>query len=150
MTEDDIVNMLHYKQSCEIQKKGISLALQEDNLFFLLQYSVMPEYSYNCATIFTMLEYEKCAKYFDDLFSWIEDLNEPNAFMIIEYLSDAPMELVYDSLVRAMSACVKRKNIINAQTINTVISTNEKTLTLLEQNESTLFSDFKSLLENTI
>ena len=143
-----IVNMLHYKQPCEIQKKGISLALKEDNLTFLLQYSEMPEYSYNCATIFTMLEYENCAKYFDDLFSWIEDLNEPDAIMIIDYLSAAPRELIYDSLVRAMSACVKRKNISNAQTINIVISSNESLVILLEQNESMLLSAFRLLLKN--
>ncbi|MBQ9117271.1 MAG: hypothetical protein IJY04_09630 [Clostridia bacterium] len=148
MRTDTILDMLRWEQSRETQKKGITMALQQDDLKFLLYYSEDPEYSHNCATVFTTLEYTKCAKYFDELFSWIEDPNSPDAFMIMEYLSGAPSDLLYDSLVRAISACVKRKNIINANSIKAVIYENKELLALLEQNEPQLFSSYLLLLNH--
>ena len=147
MNIDAIINMLHYEQPSEIQKQGIDLALQEEDLNFLLCYSEMPEYSHNCATIFTKLEHEKCAKYFDDLFSWIEDYNAPDALIIIDYLATVPYYLIYESLIRSMSACVKRCSSANAQTINMVISNNEKLIVSLIKNETKLYNEFLQLLK---
>ena len=124
--KEDIIEMLHYGQPIEVQKKGIELAMGMEELFFLLEKAELPEYSDNCATVFTSLDYVRCRKYFDELFAWIEDINAPDAIRIIDYLSAAPCETVYDSFKNATSACLKRVNSANAQTLKMILRANRE------------------------
>lgn len=110
MSENEIIEMIHCNSPTCTQNKGIQLALQKDDLDFVMYHSSDPAYADNCARIFTSLEYQKCARYFDDLFSWIEDLNSPGAIHIFEYLISAPSNLLFRSFVIALEAAVKRKN----------------------------------------
>jgi len=101
---------LYYRRSIENQSLGIELALKEADLSILLEKAEDPEYSENIAKIFTSLEYTECKKYFDELFSWIEDINTPGAVTIFDYLAKAPGELIYDSFIKAYEAAKKRRN----------------------------------------
>ena len=103
----DIIELLHYQQPEYKQKLGIRLALNESDLRPLLYYAERPEYGENISKIFVSLDYYNCFKYFDDLFSWIEDLNTPGALRIFEYLIQAPAEILYQSFEVALLSALK-------------------------------------------
>ena len=106
----EILDLLSYMQPIENQRLGIELALKEADLSILLEKAEDPEYSENIAKIFTSLEYAECKKYFDELFSWIEDINTPGAVIVFDYLTKAPGALIYDSFIKAYEAAKKRRN----------------------------------------
>ena len=110
MDKNLLVKMLHCDNPITVQEKAIQIALKEEDLDFILYLSENPCYAKNCAKIITSLKYERTQKYFDDLFSWIEDLNQPYAFDIFDYLKKAPGNLLINDFIRALDASVKRKN----------------------------------------
>ena len=110
MVKSDLIRMLKVDNLQEIQDEGIRIALMEEDLSFIMYYSFDPLYADNCAKIFTSLDYSRCEKYFDDLFSWIEDLNRNGADEIFEYLSKAPGKLILPSFKKAIEAGLKRNN----------------------------------------
>lgn len=126
MLEDEIIEMIHCNSPAFVQNEGIKLALQKDDLDFVMYYSSDPAYAENCAKIFTSLEYQKCTRYFDDLFSWIEDLNTSGAIDIFEYLSCAPADLLLESFVVSLDAAVKRKNKTMLDILNMILQKNHK------------------------
>lgn len=144
MTESEIIKMIHCDSPKIIQNKGIQLALQKNDLNFIMYYSSDPDYSENCAKIFTSLRYKECAKYFDDLFSWIEDPNCIGADKILEYLTCAPATFLLDSFKRALEAAVKRKNTGMLYSLNLILSKNSELDILLKKDDAA-----QSLLEKS-
>lgn len=134
---EQIIQMINYKSTEEMQRKGVKMALSEVDLDFIMYYSSDPTYADNCAKIFTSLPYDKCEKYFDDLFSWIEDLNQPGAQEILEYLAAAPAELMLNSFCISLEASIKRKNKMMAEGLLMIISEN-KQLEMLVKNDDRL------------
>lgn len=102
--------MLSCNNINEIQEKGIKLALLEDNLDFVIYYSSNPQYASNCAKIFTSLDYEKNKQYLNDLFTWIEDMNNVGAFEIYDYLKKAPADIICKEFLMAFDSAEKRKD----------------------------------------
>ncbi|MBQ7907070.1 MAG: hypothetical protein IJ309_03750 [Clostridia bacterium] len=110
MNREEIIKMIDYSSSKDVQNEGVRLALQEEDLDFVMYHSFNQIYADNCVKIFTSLPYDKCQRYFDDLFSWIEDLNRTGAQEILEYLSKAPAERIFKSFGVALEASIKRKS----------------------------------------
>ncbi len=143
MSENEIIEMIHCDSPTCMQNKGIQLALQKDDLDFIMRYSSDPAYAENCAKIFTSLEYQKCTRYFDDLFSWIEDLNTLGAIDIFEYLASAPEALLLESFVVSLDAAVKRKNQTMLDILNMLLEKNNKLKMLMkEETENHLLSSW--------
>lgn len=138
LDEKEIIEMLHCDSSKISQAKGIQLALQKEDLSFVMYYSSNPEYGDNCALIFTSLDYCRSEQYLDDLFSWIEDLNAVGAIRIFEYLIAAPAKLLLKSFLIALEAAVKRKNKAMINTLLSILEQNGELCDLIKDNEVAL------------
>ena len=135
LDEKEIIEMLHCDSSKMLQTKGIQLALGKEDLSFVMYHSSNPEYGENCALIFTSLDYCESERYFDDLFSWIEDLNTVGAIRILEYLIAAPANLLLKSFAIALEAAVKRKNKAMIDTLLSILEQNSELCDLIKKNE---------------
>ena len=138
LDEKEIIEMLHCDSPKTIQTKGVQLALQKEDLSFVMYYSSNPEYGDNCALIFTSLDYCRSEQYLDDLFSWIEDLNAVGAIRIFEYLIAAPAKLLLKSFLIALEAAVKRKNKAMIDTLLSILEQNGELCDLIKDNEVAL------------
>ncbi|MBQ8163399.1 MAG: hypothetical protein IJZ93_03410 [Clostridia bacterium] len=99
--KESIIEMLHKKQPQEVQEQGISLALKEENLEFILEVCNDVNYANNCAKIFSELNYDRSARYFEKLFLWIEDANKVGVDIVVKYLSKSPAKLLYSDFLKA-------------------------------------------------
>ncbi|MBQ4586141.1 MAG: hypothetical protein IJA82_08050 [Clostridia bacterium] len=108
MDKVDLISILEKENLKDLEE--FTKSLTQEDLHLIMYHSSDPRYADNCAKIFTSLDYSRCEKYFDDLFSWIEDLNRIGAYEIFEYLAKAPGSLILPHFKRATDAGIKRDN----------------------------------------
>lgn len=86
---DKIFEYLSWDNSEEIQKYGISLANSIETITPFLQ-PVTPKYNKNvwenCAIIISDKNDENLRPYLDKLLEWLQDMNWPGSFQILERL----------------------------------------------------------------
>ena len=88
---DEIMNMLDWNNSIEIQQKGIELAklIKSINIFILPMHPGCNKNVWeNCAQILVDKSDEVLNPYLTNLLEWIEDLNWPGALIIMERLKN--------------------------------------------------------------
>lgn len=107
----DIYRMLDENRSLEIQKQGIKLAreMKEFDKFIL---PISPEYSknvwLNCAKIIDEKTDQELVPYLSKVLEWLQDLNWPGTFIIIERLKRFNGQLLLKPFIEAMEkACGK-------------------------------------------
>lgn len=107
----DIYRMLDEHQSLEIQAQGIKAAREMADIDkFILPMS--PEYSknvwLNCAKILDEKTDQQLSPYLPELLEWLQDLNWPGTFIIIDRLKRFNGQLLLKPFVKAMEkACEK-------------------------------------------
>ena len=88
---DEILDMLDWNNSQEIQAKGVSLGSKVDDLSVFLQ-PVSEKHKKNvwdnCALILDGKSDEELAPYLPQLLEWLQDLNWPGTFTIIRTLKE--------------------------------------------------------------
>lgn len=82
---DEIIEMLDWENSNEVQEKGISLAKGVKCISAFLQPDGKNLWD-NCAKIIYNRTDEELRPYLPRLFEWVQDLNWPGALIIMERL----------------------------------------------------------------
>lgn len=101
----DIYRMLDENRSLEIQEQGIEVAIKmkEIDKFIL---PISPEYSknvwLNCAKILDEKTDQELSPYLPELLEWLQDLNWPGTFIIIERLKRFDGQLLLKPFIKAM------------------------------------------------
>ena len=90
-----IYEMLNWKNSLEVQLKGISSARDIKDLSFLIKPPADPSVWEQCAKILSEKSNEELEPYLEKLFEWIEDLNWPGAYDIYERIKILPSCKIY-------------------------------------------------------
>ena len=116
--------------------------MKYDNLSLLLPYAESPEYGEKIAIIFSSLDYENCSKYFNDLFSWIEDINTPGAMRIFEYLKMSPAELLYDEFKISAEASLKMRSKSLLNNLRIILFDNLELQKMMKDKDPILYSEF--------
>ena len=85
----EILDMLDWRMSSEIQSKGISLARNIETISLFIQ-PITPKHNKNvwgnCAEIIAEKSDEKLKLYLLELLEWLQDMNWPGAFCILNRL----------------------------------------------------------------
>ena len=86
---DYIMDLLDWNNSTEVQAKGIELAKKVKNINVFLQPCNRKHNKNvweNCAKVLSTKTDEELTPYLIELFEWLQDLNWPGAFCIMERL----------------------------------------------------------------
>lgn len=83
---DKIFEYLSWDNSNEIQKRGIELASNINNLSVLIMPIENKSIWENCAKVLISKSDEKLELYFVELFEWLKDMNWPGAYLIYDRL----------------------------------------------------------------
>lgn len=108
----DIYRMLDENRSLEIQEQGIEVArkMKEIDKFIL---PISPEYSknvwLNCAKILDEKTDQELSPYLPELLEWLQDLNWPGTFIIIERLKRFDGQLLLKPFIKAMEIAREKK-----------------------------------------
>lgn len=106
---DYIMNLLDWNNSNEIQSEGIYLAREIKCINVFLQ----PGKPYgknvwdNCAKILSERTNEELEPYLSDLMEWLQDMNWPGAFCILERLQQFPKNLSFQISYNYCMKCAK-------------------------------------------
>lgn len=109
----DIYRMLDENQSLEIQEQGRKIAkeMPEINKFIL---PISPEYSknvwLNCAKIIDEKTDQELLPYLSEVLEWLQDLNWPGTFIIIERLKRFDGRLLLKPFVETMEKACEKKS----------------------------------------
>lgn len=105
---DEIMDMLDWNNSLEMQRKGVELAkgIKCINVFLQPMHKEHNKNVWNnCAIILSERTDEELAPYLLHLFSWIKDLNWPGAYCILnrlnEFKRDSMFCFAYQESVKA-------------------------------------------------
>lgn len=103
---DEIMTMIDWNNSDELQAKGIELAECINNINVFLQ-PANPGFNKNvwenCAKILATKSDDVLQPYLLHLLEWLEDINWPGAFIIIERLKNFSGELLIDVFNHAVN-----------------------------------------------
>lgn len=91
MDIDEIIEMLNENNDFEIQQKGIIEGKKIKNFNVFLQPRSIENCKLvwkNCAIIISSKSDSELLTYFDELFTWIQDINWPGAILIEERLKE--------------------------------------------------------------
>ncbi len=95
---DEIMEMLDWNNSVEVQKEGINRAAQIEDISIFLQ-PIDARYNKNvwdnCAFILSLKDDEQLEPYAMEVLSWTKDLNWPGALEIIERLKKVSQSHVF-------------------------------------------------------
>ena len=112
----EVMNMLDWNQSSQIQFEGRNLAKNFSTIAPFIQ-PLTPEHNKNvwenCARIISDRSDEELKKYLVELLEWLQDLNWPGALCILNRLqrySDA--DLIY----KAIYTCIEKAKEYNDET----------------------------------
>ena len=83
---DKIFEYLSWDSNNEIQKRGIELASNINNLSVLIMPIENKSIWENCAKVLISKSDEELELYFFDLFEWLKDMNWPGAYLIYDRL----------------------------------------------------------------
>lgn len=109
----EIMNMLDWNMPAEIQSKGISLARNVETIIPFIQ-PLTPEHNKNvwgnCAVIIAEKNDEKLKNNLVELLEWLQDMNWPGAFCILNRLKNYSDK---SSILSAINICLKRAKACN-------------------------------------
>ena len=104
----DIMDMLDWNMSSEIQSKGISLARNTETIIPFIQPLTQKHNKNvweNCAVIIAERSDENLKPYLVELLEWLQDMNWPGAFCILNRLQ----KYSDDSSIRnAINVCIEK------------------------------------------
>lgn len=104
----EIMDMLDWHMPPEIQSKGISLARNIEIIIPFIQ-PITPEHNKNvwenCAVIIAEKSDEKLKPYLVDLLEWLQDMNWPGAFCILDRLQRYSDN---NSIHSAINVCIEK------------------------------------------
>lgn len=110
---DYIMSLLDWNKSITDQEKGIKMAENVENVNVFLQ-PCNKNYNKNvwdnCAKILSERTDEELSPYLVELLEWLQDLNWPGAFCILERLQKYRDKSSYD---RAFNTCLKYARAVN-------------------------------------
>ena len=122
----EIMDMLDWHMSSEIQSKGISLAMNIETIVPFIQ-PLTPKHNKNvwgnCAVIIAEKNDEKLKPHLVELLEWLQDMNWPGAFCILNRLKRYSDN---NSILNSISICLEK-----AKNCNDEIW--EKNLLMLQQ-----------------
>jgi len=108
-----IMDMLDWNMPHEIQMKGISLAKNIKTIIPFIQ-PVSPEHNKNvwenCAIILSEKSDEELKPYLIELLEWLQDMNWPGAFCILNRLQSYSDK---NTIRNAIDICIKKAKICN-------------------------------------
>ncbi|MBR2343852.1 MAG: DUF5071 domain-containing protein [Clostridia bacterium] len=111
----DIMDMLDWQMPPEIQAKGISLARNTETIVPFIQ-PLTPRHSKNvwenCAVIIAEKSDEILNPYLVQLLEWLQDLNWPGAFCILNRLQKYSDN---NSIHSAINDCIKKQRIVGTR-----------------------------------
>lgn len=100
--------MLDWHMPTEIQSKGIALARESDEIMPFIQ-PLTSKYNKNvwenCAVIISEKSDEKLKPYLVELLEWLQDMNWPGAFCVLERLKKYSDN---NTLCQAVNVCVEK------------------------------------------
>ena len=103
-----IMDMLDWHMPSEIQSKGISLARNTETIIPFIQ-PLTPKHNKNvwenCAVIIAEKSDENLKPYLVELLEWLQDMNWPGAFHILDRLQRYSDN---NSICRAINICVEK------------------------------------------
>lgn len=109
----EIMDMIDWDMPSEIQAKGVSLAKNIETIIPFIQ-PLTPEYNKNvwgnCAAIIADKSDEKLKPHLVELLEWLQDMNWPGAFCILNRLQKYS-DII--SISSAINICVKKANECN-------------------------------------
>lgn len=108
----EIMNMLDWHKLPEIQAKGIALARSTETIIPFIQ-PLTPKHNKNvwenCAVIIAEKSDEKLEPYLTELLEWLQDMNWPGAFRIMDrlqkYSDDASLRSAVNSCIAKAREC---------------------------------------------
>ena len=104
----EIMDMLDWHKLPEVQTKGIALAKDAETILPFIQ-PLTPEHNKNvwenCAVIIAENRDEKLEPYLIELLEWVQDMNWPGAFRIMDRLQKYSDDA---SLCSAVNACIAK------------------------------------------
>ena len=104
----EILDMLDWHMPDEIQEKGIVLARESDEIIPFIQPLTSRHNKNvweNCAVIISEKSDEKLKPYLIELLEWLQDMNWPGAFCILERLQKYSDN---NTLCQAIKVCVEK------------------------------------------
>ena len=103
----EIMDMIDWHMPSEIRIKGVSLARDTETIIPFIQ-PLTPEHNKNvwegCAVIIAEKSDEDLKPYLVELLGWLQDMNWPGAFCILERLRRMVRDPLFQS---AYTACLK-------------------------------------------
>ena len=104
----EIMDMLDWHMPLEIQSKGISFARNIETIIPFIQ-PLTPEHNKNvwgnCAVIISEKSDEELKPYLIELLEWLQDMNWPGAFCILNRLQRYSDN---NSIYRAINVCIEK------------------------------------------
>lgn len=103
-----IMDMLDWHMSSEVQSKGISLARKTETIIPFIQ-PLTPKHNKNvwgnCAVIIAEKDDEALKPYLTELLEWLQDMNWPGAFCILDRLQKYADT---NSIRNAVNVCIEK------------------------------------------
>ena len=107
----EILDMLDWHMPTEIQSKGIALARESDEIIPFIQPLTLRHNKNvweNCALIISEKSDEKLKPYLVELLEWLQDMNWPGAFCVLERLKKYSDN---NTLCQAVNVCVEKAKV---------------------------------------
>lgn len=112
----EIMDMLDWHMSSEIQLEGISLARNIETIVPFIQ-PLTPKHNKNvwgnCAVIISERSDEEIKPHLPEVLEWLQDMNWPGAFCILDRLQKYED---IDSLNKSLMICLRKAKMLNDET----------------------------------
>lgn len=104
----EILDMIDWSMPAETQSKGISLASKFENIVPFIQ-PLTPKHNKNvwenCAAIISQKSDEEIKPYLVELLEWLQDMNWPGAFCILDRLCKYSDN---NTILEAINTCIEK------------------------------------------
>lgn len=104
----EILDMIDWRKPSETQSKGISLASKFENIVPFIQ-PLTPKHNKNvwenCAVIISQKSDEEIKPYLVELLEWLQDMNWPGAFCILDRLCKYSDN---NTIFEAINTCIEK------------------------------------------
>ena len=104
----EILDMIDWSMPAETQSKGISLASKFENIVPFIQ-PLTPKHNKNvwenCAVIISQKSNEEIKPYLVELLEWLQDMNWPGAFCILDRLRKYSDN---NTILEAINTCIEK------------------------------------------
>lgn len=109
---DKIFEYLSWDSSSEIQKYGLELANNINNLSVLIMPIETKSIWENCAKVLISKSDDELRLYFVELFEWLQDMNWPGAYLIYDRLICVSIENFLPAYQYSLSAAKQRQDYV--------------------------------------